>query len=210
MYEDIDAAAKDLADTNAGWVKRRDGADMLGKIAARALEKLREYQDELDVDVHRAVDDALSNASAALAGIKPVAQSRHYTLEELARSCERPGRRAVAPHEDGFVVQVEMKSGRRQAVFVMPHTLRDKTDLIRVFTRCGKPTDQSLEWALLANMKLSQGALAIRTEAGEKEFVLINCFMASETTPVEINDAVKQVAFYGDWVEQKLTGLDDF
>ncbi len=210
MYEEIAQTAKILADADSGWVDRRDSAQKLGDIAAKALDALRQFGDELDVDVRRAVDEALGNASAALAGVEPVRQSKHYTLEELARSCEREDNRVVAPHEDGFVVQVDLKSGRHQAVFIMPHTLRDGGELIRVFTKCGAPTDQSLEWALRANMKLSQGALAIDKKDGEKEFVLINCFLASETTPLEIKDAVKRIAFYGDWVETKLSDLDEF
>ncbi len=210
MYEEIADTAKTLADTNAGWVDRRDSAQKLGEIAAKALDALRAFGDELDVDVHRAVDDALANASAALAGVAPVRQSEHFTLEELARSCERDDNRVVAPHEDGFVVQVDLKSGRHQAVYIMPHTLRDGAELVRVFTKCGPPAEQSLEWALRANMKLTQGALAIDKNDGEKEFVLINCFLASELTPAELKDAVKRIAFYGDWVETKLSDLDEF
>ena len=210
MYEEIAETANVLRDTDAGWVDRRDSAKKLGDIAAKALDALHEFADELDVDVRRAVDDALANASAALAGVDPVRQSKHFTLEELARSCERDDNRVVAPHEDGFVVQVDLKSGRHQAVFIMPHTLRDGGELIRVFTKCGAPTEQSLEWALRANMKLSQGALAIAKNEGEKEFVLINCFLATELTPLEIKDAVKRIAFYGDWVETKLSDLDEF
>lgn len=211
MYEEIAQFAEILGDVDAGWVDRRDGAQKLGDIAAKALDALREFDDELDVDVRRAVDDALANASGALAGIDPVRQSKHFTLEELARSCERDDNRVVAPHEEGFVVQVDLKSGRGQAVFIMPHTLRDGVELIRVFTKCGAPSEKSLEWALRANMKLSQGALAIqKTAEGEQLFVLLNCFLASETTPLEIKDAVKRIAFYGDWVETKLSDLDEF
>ncbi len=210
MFEEIAETAKALADADAGWVDRRDSAQKLGDIAAKALDALRQFEDELDVDVHRAVDDALANASGALAGVEPVRQSKHYTLEELAMSCQRDDNRVVAPHEDGFVVQVDLKSGRHQAVFIMPHTLRDGAELIRVFTKCGAPSDQSAEWALRANMKLSQGALAIEKNEGEKEFVLINCFLATELTPAEIKDAVKRIAFYGDWVETKLSDLDEF
>ena len=210
MYEEIARSAKVLADANAGWVHRRDSAETLGNIAAKALDALREFGDELDVDVHRAIEEALANASAALAGVEPVRQSKQYTLEELAYSCERDDNRIVAPHEDGYVVHVELKKERHQDVFIMPHKLRDGAEIIRVFTKCGAPTEQSLEWALRANMKLSQGALAISKTEGEKEFVIINCFLATETSPLDIKDAVKRIAFYGDWVEMKLSDLDEF
>jgi hypothetical protein len=209
--DELEKAAKNLADTDAGWVHRRDGAAKLGEIAARALDVLRQFSDELDVDVHRAVDDALENASGALQGVTPVRQTSHYTLKELAEGLADSDKRTVAPHEDGYVVQLELNNDRTQAVFIMPHTLRDGAETIRVFTRCGAPTKESLEWALRANMKLSQGALAIRrADDGKKEFVIINCFLANELTPTELKDAVKRVAFYGDWVEQKLSDLDEF
>jgi hypothetical protein len=209
--EELEKAAKNLADTDAGWVHRRDGAAKLGEIAAKALDALRQFGDEMDVDVRRAVDDALENASGALQGVKPVRRTSSYTLQEMAEGLADTEKRTVAPHEDGYVIQLELNDGRRQAVFVLPHTLRDGAQTVRVYTRCGTPTAQSLEWALRANMKLSQGALAIRrTDDGKKEFVIINCFLANELTPTELKDAVKRVGFYGDWVEQKLSDLDEF
>ena len=85
MYEEIDKAAKLLKDTKAGWVTRRDAVELLGQSAARALKVLREHLDEPDVDVHRSVVEAMGKASAAVAGIAPVAEARQYSLDELAR-----------------------------------------------------------------------------------------------------------------------------
>ena len=40
--------------------------------------------------------------------------------------------------------------------------------------------------------------------------VLARTFLASEATPAQVKAAVKEIAYYGDWLELKLTGLDDF
>jgi len=40
--------------------------------------------------------------------------------------------------------------------------------------------------------------------------VLTNCFLARTATPSLIKASVKELAHYGDWIESKLGGLDDF
>ena len=208
--EQLEKLAKQLRDAQSGWVVRRDAADNLGKIACYALDALREHADEMDVDVRRAVDTALGEASAALAGIPPMPQVKQYSLEELAKGCAKEGERVVAPHNDGYVVQVTLKSGRHQAVYLNHHTRKDGMELIRIFTECGKPREDAFQWALRANMKVAQGALALTKDSGEERLVLTNCYLAHSATPAEIKASVKELAHYGDWIESKLTGLDDF
>jgi len=210
VFEDIEKAAKDLRDTKAGWVTRRDGADLLGKAAAMALATLHEHREEMDVDVRRAVDEALAKASAGLQGIAPKAGKNAYSLAELAQSCEKRGRREVQPHGDGFQITVQLKEGRHQTVYLEHFRRRDKIELVRVYTYCGAFSEEAAAWSLRANAKLAQGAIALTEEDGEERFVLMNCFMASEVTPAELKASVKEIAFYGDWMEQKLGGMDDF
>lgn len=208
MFESIEKAAAALSDKNGGWVTRRDGAEALGKAAARALEALRAHKEEKDVDVRRVVDEALGRASAALAGVAP--KTEPYTLEELVRACEKSGSRTVKTCKDGYEIHVALKDGRHQTVYVRRFKRKDGAELIRVYTPCGKPTEDALAWALRANAKMVQGAVALSNHNGEEVFSLMNCHIASETTPAEIKASVKELAFYGDWMEQKLSGLDDF
>lgn len=207
MYEDIDKAAGELRNQEAGWVTRRDAAETLGQAAARALTALEAHKEDPDRDVQGAVQKELGKAGGALAGVKP---EGGYTLEELVRACEKPGKRTVKPEGDGFVVEVKLKGDRRQLVNVQPYERRDGAKLIRVFTYCGKPSDDALHWALRANMKLNQGAFALADMEGEEQFVLMNCYLEGEATPREIKASIKELSFYGDWIEQKLSGLDDF
>lgn len=210
MSEELERLAQQLRDTQAGWVARRDAAQGLGKAVCFALDILREYADEMDVDVRRVVDQALSEASAALEGVPPLPSVKQYTLEELAKACAKDGERVVAPHGKGYVVQVTLKSGRHQAVFMNQHKRKDGAELIRVFTECGKPRADAFEWALRANMKISLGALALTRDGGEERLVLTNCFLARTAAPSLIKASVKELAHYGDWIESKLGGLDDF
>jgi len=191
-------------------VTRRDGADALGDAAAKAVEILRAYSKDADVDVASAVNRALERISGAVAGVAPKPGSRDYTLEELVAGVEKEGKRSVQSHDDGYAVDVRLKNGRNQKVYISPSHRSDGTKLVRVFTYCGEPTEDAMRWALETNMKLSQGALALHEEGGTEHFVLVNCYIASEATPTEVKASVKELAFYGDWIEQRLSGLDDF
>jgi len=210
MFEEIDKAAENLAKKDAGWVFRRDAAEALGEAASRALDALKAHAEEPDMDVRSSVDKALGQASGALAGVRPQTQPGRYSLEELARACEKPGTREVEPNGDGYAVDVQPKAGRHQTVYVMPFKRKDGVELIRVYTLCGPARPDALSWALRTNMKLAQCAFAMMKDNGEEQLVLMNCYLAGEASPTEIKVAVKEVAYYGDWIENKLTGLDDF
>lgn len=220
-----------LADTRAGWVTRRDAAEWLGEAAVQAIAALREHTAEEDKDVRAAVERAIERVNQAMAGapVEPLgyrtwkpqggedragtdrdgAPRTRYTLEELAQACVKPKVREVTEDKSGYRVHVRLKSGRSQTVYISPFTRRDGVELVRVYTRCGKPMQNAFGWALRANMKIAQGALAIAKEQGEEELVLTNTYILDEVSPREIKASVKEVAFYGDWVESKLSALDE-
>ena len=210
MFEEIDAAAERLKNLQAGWASRREGADLLGKSAARAICALNGFRDEIDVDVHRTVNEALSAATEALRGVKPGEGERSYTLHELAEACAKPGKRTVTADGEGIVVMVQTSDNRSQRVYLQPKTRSDGINLIRVYTRCGRADANSLEWTLKANERLVQGAFALTEIDGHDEFIIVNCFVAGDTTPREMVTSVKELGFYGDWIEKKLTGKDEF
>ncbi|MCL4215937.1 MAG: hypothetical protein KJ052_02880 [Candidatus Hydrogenedentes bacterium] len=58
-------------------------------------------------------------------------------------------------------------------------------------------------------MKLIQCALALHEIEGEEQIVLTNCFLREYVTPEAIRAAVKEIAFYGDWVEKQLSDVDE-
>jgi hypothetical protein len=210
-FKAIDAAAEALADTDTGWVHRRDSVEYLGRAAAKALKALHDFRDEKDVDVRVAVDEALGIAQAGLQGIAPVSESeKKYTFEELAQACHKPGKRHVEKVGDAYTVEVKLKDGRKQTVTLSASRRKDGVELIHIFTRCGPVTDDTRIWALKTNADLTQGALAVQDLDGEEKLVLMNCYLLEECSPREIALGLREIAFYGDWIEKKLTGLDEY
>lgn len=210
MWEQIDGAIEKLKDTKAGWVTRRDAVELLGRVAVKSLDALQDASEEMDVDVRRSVDDMLGKAAAALQGVKPKLDSGPISLEDLAKSCAKEGVRVIEPEDEGFVVRVKLKDDRQQNVHLRRFSRADGVALVQVYTVCGKADEKSYAWALRANMKLIQGAVALAKQGDDERFVLTMCFLASEVTKSEIKAAVKEAAYYGDWIEQKVSGQDEF
>jgi len=211
MFEDIDKAVGNLSNRNAEGVDRRDAADALGGAAARALAALRAHVEDPDVDVRAAVRGVLARMEAAPPARGTDAETRkEYSIDELARTCEKPGKRTVERNGDGYRVEVILKDDRRQTVYIMPFTRQDGIKLIRVYTFCGVARPNVARWALHTNMKLAQCAFALMKDEDQEQLVLLNSYLANDVTPNEIHLAVKEVAYYGDWVEREYAGLDDF
>ena len=208
MSKELEKAIAGLRDRDAGWVTRRDAAEALGRAAAAAVETLRAHMEDADQDVRRTVFDSLGRASAGLRGIKPITEAKTPSLRELVEACAKPGSREVTETRAGFDVRVTLKDGRAQVVHVEQRVRKDGIELVRVYTHCGKPTDDALRWALRTNMDLAQCALAIAKEEGGDVLVLTNSFLSGEVTPEEVKACVKEIAFYGDFIEQK-TGKED-
>lgn len=208
--EELEHAAAQLSDASAGWVYRRDAAQLLGNLAARALVTLHENRDEPDMDVRRSVDKALAQCSAALQGIAPDASAHAYTLEELARACRREGRREVEPGDEGYVVTVLLEGGRRQRVALELVKREGRSEVIRIQTLCGPYSPQAAEWALRANRQITLGAICVADVDGESRFVISHCLPMDAATPAAVKASVKEIAIYGDWMERKLVGEDAF
>ena len=211
MFEDLEATIETLRDSDSGWVNRRDAAENLGKVASQAVLALRAHTDDADVDIRDAAKRAAGEASAALQGVEAILpDGEGYSLEDLAKGLESPGKRTVEKRGKGYEVVVQVKEGRSQTVTIVPVSSKNRHDLIRVYTRCGTPTEKLHDWALKINMSLAQCALAITEENGEEMFVMVNCFLAKEVSPEELKSSVKEIAYYGDWVEGKLGEEDIF
>lgn len=209
MFEALERAASELARTEAGWVHRRDAADALGAYAARALSALHQHREDSDTDVRAAVEAALGQASAATQGVAP--RQRAYTVEDLARSCEREPVRTVSAENGGWRVTVQLSEDRRQVVHIAGHERQDGAPMLRIHTICAQaPSEKLRAWALRANEDLSHCALAITGEDREEQLILVSNYLLSETSPVEVRATVREIAFYGDWLEKKAGGGDVF
>ena len=195
-----------LKNRDAGWVARRDAAETLGKMAHRLVATLLEHQQDPDMDVQMEVERRLEPLHVLLntRGKK----RRQYTLRDLAFACEKHGQRSVETYKAGFVVTVKTNGNRSHRVYIMPHKLRQGKNIIRLFTLCAEATQEKLGWVLRANTKLSHGAFALLTFNDEEYLAIMNNILKDEATPDMVKRGVKEMAFYGDWLEEKLNTMD--
>lgn len=210
MNDSIEKRLAELENTEEGWVIRRDAAEALGQTAAQALEALRAHAEEKDVDVRAMVVKALGWSKGSLEGVSPVAQERAFSLEELAESVEKPGTREVAAKGDGYEITVTLREDRMQKVLAELATSHSGRETIRISTRCGPVEEKVLRWALKNNADLSHCSLAIAGDGDEEMLIMAHSFLADSVTPKEFKTTVKEIAFYGDWVESKLKDGDEF
>ncbi len=211
MIKGLEEAVNKLKDRKGGYVTRRDAAVELGEMARKAKAVLEAYRDERDTDVRMAVEQELEQLSEALAPTYvPAAPPREYSLEELARYCERKKARTLSAEGDGFVVDVATKGQRGQRVFLVPCQRKDGLELVRIYTFCGEADTSILEWALRGNAKLPHCAFAIHKDEGGSRLILVANLERKRAQPEDVKTAVKVIAHYGDWFERKLTGQDEF
>jgi hypothetical protein len=132
------------------------------------------------------------------------------SLATLVRAIERPGRREAEADGDAFVMTVHLRDGRKQILRLEPAESKSGTPIYRISTRCAPASEKSYAWALQSNMALSHCAIGIATEDGDEFFEMVACLRADSATPEELKSAVKEVAFYGDWMEDQLTKQDQY
>lgn len=215
MADNVQQAIDRVADREAGRVYRRDAADWLGGAAARALAALHAQGDDPDVDVRTAVHHALRKARAglgtvagAVAGDGPAAG---YSLRALAEYCRKPGSREVEPDGEGFVVSAARENGRRQRVYLTPFSGYRGRPMLRIHSCCGDaPEERTLRWAMRRNGELNHCALGLVEHEGAERLALMRCYPLSHADPALVKASVKEMAYYGDWIEQRLAGGDRF
>ncbi|MFP6584462.1 MAG: hypothetical protein VCD00_18160 [Candidatus Hydrogenedentota bacterium] len=205
MSDDIRRAIKSLGDPDTGWVHRRDAVELLAKAVHDSLGALHAHKNDSDRDVQTSVAKALN----AIGIDAPVPVDDAASLEKLVMALESKGNREVSKTDSGFEVVVNTKNGRSQTVSIEATISNTKQDVIRVTTICGPASESSYEWALTNNNKMSHCSLALDKRDGETWLVLVNNHLAEAITFEELKLTVKEVAFYGDWVEDKLTGEDN-
>jgi hypothetical protein len=208
--DSIDRAIAHLDGREAGWVYRRDAAEILGKSAAKAIHALRARENEADVDVKTAVHNALVIARDALEGTG-AAGHVGYSLKALAEYMAKPGVREVSRQDDGYAIDVTLKDGRKQRVYMQPFVQRSGRAMVRLYSFCGPaPSGKVRDWALRNNTQFAQCALALMAHEGEERLALVNAFVLEWAAPQAVKASLKEITHYADWLEKKLTGDDIF
>jgi len=204
MMTQIEQLVRTLANREAGWVARRDAAELLGKAAQAAVAALSAQRTDTDMDVQLQVERSLEGLYAlALPASK---RKGEIPLRDLALACERRPARIVEPFNDGYVVTVHLDATRSQRVHITPYESRDGMRVVRIYSSCGPVTEEILSWALRSNGRLTHGAFAILpTKDGPEQLVLLNNLIRQDATPETVKMTVKQIAFFSDQLEQRLS-----
>ncbi len=215
MDYDLEQLEATLRNKNAGWVNRRDAAQGLRDAALAVTDCLKAHAEDSDTDVRMAAIDSLARLADALGTKAPPKQEESWedVREPLPRMVGRLNKTGVREvHQEGnhFSVKVQQNDGREQTVYVAPFTRKDGLKVVSVFTYCGEFSEEAMEWALRANAKMVQGALGVVEHGGKQLFNLSRNFLEEEFTYRALKAAVKEIAYYGDWIENRMTGLDDF
>jgi len=211
MLDELDKIIADLANPDAGWVVRRDAAEALGEIGKKSLDALNARADEKDVDVRSAAERARARISGAIpsaAASAPAARPGPPTMKELAAACAKKSVRGIKAEGDGFIVRVKLKEDRMQYVRVARHAREDGLELLRASTECGPADDERIAWAIKRNSQFIYGAFCLEERDGANHLRIAAQFDMRHVTPAMVKDAVKEMAFYGDWLERKLTNGD--
>jgi hypothetical protein len=209
MRETVRNSVSQLDDTGGGWVFRRDAAEALGRGAAEAVEALKAHQDDPDQDVRRTVRTALLHVREAFRGAESDVPAGRTPLERMVRALESPGKRDWVDAPTGFALKVSLPSGRSQTVRVEPAQSQGNEDTVIVWTPCAAANPKAYEWALKNNNHFALCAVTLRDHEGAETLCMLGSFLAEELTPSELKAAVKEVAFYGDWLEERLSKGED-
>jgi hypothetical protein len=197
-----------LKNRESGWVARRDAAENIGKHANRLVASLLEHQQDPDMDVQMEVVRQIKPLHVLLnTGGK---SRKSFTLRDLAFVCEKHGQRTVETYKNGFVITVKLDGGRSHRVYLMPHKVNEGKGMIRLFTLCGEASPEKFAWVLRANTKLSHGAFSLLTFNKQEYLVIMKNLLKEEATPEIVKRGVKEMAFYGDWLEEKIKAMDTF
>lgn len=212
MLDELEKTIQTLASSRSGWVSRRDAAENLGKAATLAYRMLAQYADEPDVDVQRAVYKALEDIRLAVRdNTVTEVPARSITLADLVNALDKPGKRTVQTHDSGYRITIALPDSREQTVYVSSFKDQEGVEHVRLVSPCSSVTPDVVAKALRANFNMTCGALAITDLDGEPRLALVRLLPCAEATPREFKSIVKQIGFYADWLEKRLThGSDVF
>jgi len=138
--------------------------------------------------------------------IEEISKGQDYELEEI---------------EDGFILDIPViyrsdegdksqgEEVRRQFVYITANRKSSEgEDMYQVFTICAPEDERFYRSALLLNMNLPFGAIAISEVEGKNYFVLVDTYLVNDVTQKELEMSILTLAKAGDRIEKILVGDD--
>ncbi|MFA7692387.1 MAG: hypothetical protein GX117_11065 [Candidatus Hydrogenedentes bacterium] len=206
MTKSIEELIQELGDKSAGWATRRNAAELLGKHAHRIVSELLFYKNDSDMDVKMEVERSITPLSLLLSDQS--ISDKQYTLRELALACEKRQARHVETYQKGFVVTLRGQDGESQRVYINSVKSSDIPDSFRIFMLCGEITEENYPFIMTANSKLVHASFSIISFEGNKQLALVINIPVTDATPNLVKRSVKEIAYYGSWMEKKLSEIE--
>lgn len=123
--------------------------------------------------------------------------------------------------DDGFIMDIpvlyrpeesetdECEEVRRQFVYITANRKSgDGEEMYQVFTICAPEDERFYKSALLLNMNLPFGAIAVSEVEGKSYFVLVDTYLVTDVTTKELELSILSLAKAGDRIEKILVGDD--
>ncbi|MDX1563840.1 MAG: HEAT repeat domain-containing protein [Phycisphaeraceae bacterium] len=198
---------------------QKNAAEALGRgqvpEAIPALQKLTRSESwSLQYTAKRAIEaiEAVTpNDREPTVDAPEVAEEVQADYQKLIQEATRNLGADIQWNTDGHQHQVTLPlpGDRKQVIYLgTGGTDSDGAPLIHVYTLCAPATPENHERALIYNMRISYGALAISEIQGKKMFVIVDALLAKSASPLELRKAICSLARHGDKVEKNLTGKD--
>lgn len=140
-------------------------------------------------------------------------------LKQLVEEFNRENNYNVQKLENGYVIDIpleyeslgEEEEEEKRAQFVYVTANREsyeRDDVIQVFTVCAPENERFYKSALLLNMNLPFGAIAISEVEGKNHFVIVDTYLVSEVTAAELEKSILSLAKAGDQMEKVMISQD--
>ncbi len=115
----------------------------------------------------------------------------------------------VTTRGDAYLLTMPINEYRHQRVRL---SIDAAGGTLTISTECGPLNPEEYRWALLENLKLKTGHLALREETKpgrQDELVLLTMVPLDQAFPAQLAELVREIAARGDQYEQLMTGRDD-
>jgi serine/threonine-protein kinase len=149
-------------------------------------------------------------SARVLAGALERSIHRQRDTESLVRESTKGIDCFIQGCRDTFRVILPLPGDRLQEVVIEVTEEDDHERYLSVFSVCAPADPKHFAYALKLNAHLTYGSISIHKVLGSPMFVMSRTFLMDTARPVDIRDALIEIARRSDHVEKQLTQMDQY
>jgi serine/threonine-protein kinase len=139
-----------------------------------------------------------------------VALGRARDTETLIRDSAKGLDCFIQGARDTFRVILSLPGERLQEVVIEARDGKNNERYLEVFSVCGPANPAYHAYALKLNAQLTFGSISIHEILGKPMYVMSRTFMRDTVRTEEVRDALLEIARRADYVEERMTHLDQY